>query len=362
MVELQNLYLAKAKTWQKFFEHSTDSYLKDYGAPWYLAHRADLHELLRTHATREDRPGRPATIIKSSLVKQYVRKDFDTAQGRIFLNDGSTHQADVVIAADGVHSLAVEHVIGHKNPATPQGLSLFRFLIPTSAILEDPQTSHLVDEEAGKLKLFTTSRPACRLIWYPCRANEVQNLGGMFPDDPEKPKYGAVEDWNVTTSRDKFFEEFKDELHPDLLRLCEKAPEFKLWKVMSRNPLPTWFNERLVVVGDAAHPMLPRTWIEALFLDASPNRRLTSETDQAQGGAQAIEDGAALGVLFSELTTKDRATIEERLQLFQDVRIGRASTVQVMSNQAAELEQDEAARQAALKYIPEGLRAPSKTD
>lgn len=42
------------------------------------------------------------------------------------------------------------------------------------------------------------------------------------------------------------------------LTFISKAKDIKLWPLLSRNPLPTWHRSRVVLIGDAAHPMLPR--------------------------------------------------------------------------------------------------------
>jgi salicylate hydroxylase len=40
--------------------------------------------------------------------------------------------------------------------------------------------------------------------------------------------------------------------------MLAKAKDVKLWKLLFRAPLPTWHRGKLVIIGDAAHPMLPR--------------------------------------------------------------------------------------------------------
>ena len=94
-------------------------------------------------------------------------QDQDTAS--ITLADGTTSTADLIIAADGVHSIAVKQVIGHDSPASPTGQSAFRFLIPTDEILADVQTRYFLDGKDSKFKVFV-GKGGRRLVWYPCRA------------------------------------------------------------------------------------------------------------------------------------------------------------------------------------------------
>jgi salicylate hydroxylase len=85
---------------------------------------------------------------------------------------------------------------------------------------------------------------------------------------------------------------------------------------------------------------------------------LTSwNTVQGQGGGQAIEDGAALGILFDQV--HDTNTIEDRLRLFEQVRRDRGSALQVLSNTNPPAPQS--VRDAAAKYIP-GIKFDSSDD
>ena len=119
-----------------------------------------------------------------------------------------------------------------------------------------------------------------------------------------------------------------------------KAEDLKLWRLCSRSrPLSVLAQGNTVLIGDAAHPMLPRK-------NKSFHSRFETYhyafLDQGQGGGMAIEDGAALGVLLSNIKSKDE--IPARLQLFQELRIDRVSAMVIFSS----VGQDESARIAHL--------------
>jgi salicylate hydroxylase len=77
--------------------------------------------------------------------------------------------SDIVIAADGVHSIGVEAILGKPSPLLTQETYNFcyRFLIPTENIAADPATRFWTEEGDGRIKMLVTN--AKRLVCYPCR-------------------------------------------------------------------------------------------------------------------------------------------------------------------------------------------------
>jgi salicylate hydroxylase len=76
------------------------------------------------------------------------------------------------------------------------------------------------------------------------------------------------------------------------------------WALYDREPLPIWTRERLSLLGDAAHPMLPHL---------------------GQGANQSIEDGMALATI---LKGADRTTIPLALLAYERLRRERVAEVQ----------------------------------
>jgi salicylate hydroxylase len=89
----------------------------------------------------------------------------------VTLADGTTLKADLVIGADGIHSVAVKTVIGYDNPAIPKGLSCFRFLLASEELIEDPETEALMENHEGKARYYVVAqgKDTKRIVWYPCR-------------------------------------------------------------------------------------------------------------------------------------------------------------------------------------------------
>jgi salicylate hydroxylase len=120
------------------------SWEADYGYPYISVHRVDLHSALREHAVGDHWAGKPVTLRLSSKVET-----FDGHTGCIVLADDSIHQADLLIAADGLHSQAANHVNDRDCPIVPSDATVMRFLISADNIRADSVTASLLNGVEG---------------------------------------------------------------------------------------------------------------------------------------------------------------------------------------------------------------------
>ncbi|KAK8062336.1 FAD dependent oxidoreductase [Apiospora hydei] len=312
-VVVRRSYRADGTSLDKFHEMSHESVKDQYGAPWFFAHRVDLHEELRRLATQEAVAGHgdqgiPAQIHLNSEVVEFLPES-----SSIRLAGGQVISGDLVIAADGIHTIAVK---------TKDYNFCYRFLIPAAAIRSDPATRDWLDADDGRMKFFVGHDK--RLISYPCRNNEEHNFVAMFHNDDEAAK--NPEDWQASVDKSELLRRY-DDFHPYLRAIMNKATTVKQWALLYRPPLPTWRKVSLILIGDAAHPMLPH---------------------QGQGGAQSIEDGVAMGILMSGVTTHPN-DVASRLELFESLRRNRCSAIQILSN--AGQDEAERVRDAAAKFM-----------
>ncbi|KAL9105783.1 MAG: hypothetical protein Q9227_009085 [Pyrenula ochraceoflavens] len=140
-------------------------------------------------------------------------------------------------------------------------------------------------------------------------SNLLQNIGFYAAGDDVN---ATEEKWKKQTSKQVARERING-FHPSLHKLLDYCNEDDtyLWKVADRNPLPTYCKDRLIVLGDAAHPMLPTL---------------------GNGAGMAIEDAGALGVVMEGI--KDLSEVTERLKVWDRVRRPRASATQLLSRTA----------------------------
>ncbi|KAI9695809.1 MAG: hypothetical protein M1820_008402 [Bogoriella megaspora] len=297
------------------------TYYKDcestWGLPMYAVHRVDLHAQLRRLATQAKGPGRPCDIRALSKVV-----DYDAENGKVVTEDGEALQADLVVAADGVRSTAVKHVLGEGEnvQARDTGWACMRWLVPRDDLLCDPETAHMIEDSATRY--FTAS--------------------------------GGAADFRAMVKPSLPLEYAKKHFAPALHAVIRKAKDVKFWKLVARGPILKWHKDRLVLIGDAAHPMLTFRKNSQSLVDSGSNK----STVQGQGGGQAIEDGAALGVLLDGVRNKE--AVEDRLQLFEQIRRNRGSALQILSNTNPPAPQS--VRDAAAAYLPSGTRLDSTDD
>lgn len=109
--------------------------------------------------------------------------------------------------------------------------------------------------ELNGLQCFTSKDR--RLVLYPCRQGKLVNVVAMHPTS-EIP--GAAESsWLAGGNLDDLLKTYY-EFCPALLEMCKMAEDLKLWSLASRTPPSTFWQGKLVLVGDAAHPTLPREY------------------------------------------------------------------------------------------------------
>lgn len=221
---------------------------KQYGAGYYHIHRADLHSVL-VDRFQAAAPGR---LHLSSGVEDV------TSDGTVTLAGGQSHQADVIIGADGVKSRVRDRLFQTEKP-TFTGQVAWRGLVPATAV-EDALRFSVPGIHIGPKKLF---------MRYPVRAESLVNYAAFVE------LYGwEDESWTIPSNRAELLTHFGD-WAPAVRALIEATPDDQLfkWALFVRKPLDSWINGHVTLLGDAAHAMLP-------FM--------------GQGAAAAIEDGMVL--------------------------------------------------------------------
>ncbi|KIW63663.1 hypothetical protein PV04_08648 [Phialophora macrospora] len=271
-----------------------------YGDRWLLFHRADLHAGLKALVTAQD----PTPEINLGV----EITDVDVDSGVITLATGGTVTKDLVIIADGAHSDLIAKVLGRPCPVNKSPMSMYRFLQPMDRILAHPEAGQFYkDRPPGFTTFYKTEvgRPGLLINTYQCRGGDLLYVALIHPT---RPTERGLVGWDSPANVEDFLADAKD-FHPAVQAVCEHATDIKVYTQMWRDPVERFAKGRAVLIGDAAHLMLPT---------------------HGQGASMALEDAMALQVLFADVDST--ADVPSKLQLFDRLRLPRVSAVQVMSN------------------------------
>ncbi len=225
--------------------------MEKYGAPFCLAHRADVHGALVDAVRANDEQA-------IHLGREFV--DLDQLDDGVIarFSDGSEHSGSLLIGCDGMKS-AVRNRLFQTEAPEFTGYVAWRGLVPMDCL--DPDV--VVPESAMYIG------PGHFLTRYPVSGRTQLNYVAVA-----HTQRWETESWTVHSDVADLKNEFR-EFAPAVQQIISATPPelcFK-WGLFDREPLPEWSRGRVTLAGDAAHPMLP-------FL--------------GQGAAMAIEDAMLL--------------------------------------------------------------------
>ncbi|WP_420036172.1 FAD-dependent oxidoreductase [Streptomyces sp. cg28] len=221
-----------------------------YGYPYLVIHRSDLHALLLRACERAG-----VELITDAHVTAYENSG-TTGGARVTLASGGTHEAGVVIAADGLHSTA-RRLLVDDEPVSSAYVA-YRGTVPA-------ELDRVRSTDLGEVVVHVG--PSCHFVHYGLRGGDLLNQVAVF----ESPKaLAGQEDWGTPDELDAAFARTSDFVKDGLPFMWRD----KWWRMFDRDPVMTWVHGRITLLGDAAHP--PLQYI-------------------AQGAIMAIEDGWVLG-------------------------------------------------------------------
>ncbi|WP_299729573.1 FAD-dependent monooxygenase [uncultured Tateyamaria sp.] len=278
-----------------------------WGAPYIHIHRADLVAALEQRLLDLQADA----ILTGQVVSGYDQSD---TEARLIMGDGSTQTGDIVIGADGLHSVIRAQLLGPDHPRYTGNVA-WRAVVPLDRLGDHaPPPSACV--WVGHKRHAVTTR---------LRRGTLANFVGMV-ETPEP----APESWRATGSRADAQAAFKD-WAPEISTLIDHADALHRWALFDRAPLRRWHEGRVALLGDAAHPMLP---------------------SMAQGAVQALEDAWVLAEMLER-----HATPEAGFAAYFSTRITRTSRVQKGSAANARLFHHANALGRWAFYRPMGLAA-----
>jgi 3-hydroxybenzoate 6-monooxygenase len=218
-----------------------------YGFPYMVIHRGDLHEIFLRGCQRAG-----VELLTSQRVTGYENTD---GGARVVLADGRADEASLVIAADGLHSVARQQLTGDE-PVNSAYVA-YRGAVPIDRVR---------DNGISETDVVVYIGPRRHFVQYPLRGGEMFNQVAVF----ESPRARTgLQDWGTPDELDAAFEGTCDSVRRGIPLMWRD----RCWRMFDRDPIMTWVHGRIALLGDAAHP--PLQYI-------------------AQGAIMAIEDGWVL--------------------------------------------------------------------
>jgi len=243
-----------------------------YGFPYVVIHRTDLHAVL-LDACREA----GVELVNDAEV---VRYQPSTTGVEVTRADGATDGASVVIAADGLHSVA-RRLLSDDEPRSSAYVA-YRGTVPI--------------EEAGLgadvTEVVVYVGPGCHFVQYGLRGGQLLNQVAVFQS---RKALAGLDEWGTP-----------DELEGAFAGTCDRVRQGlggmwrdRWWRMFDRDPISTWVTGRLALLGDAAH---------------APLQYL------AQGAIMAIEDGWVLAHHAAQARVRGEVDWDTALTSYQAVR------------------------------------------
>jgi 2-polyprenyl-6-methoxyphenol hydroxylase-like FAD-dependent oxidoreductase len=255
-----------------------DKFRDRYGYPYAVMHRSDLHaHLLRSC--------RESPLVKLETNRTVVAIEEGEGFARVRCADGAEYEAALLVGADGLRSRA-RRALGDKADPVCEEYVAYRGTVPSAQITQAAGTDSMVGWVG----------PEMHLIQYPVRRGELFNQVAVFRSPSFKPDSN---DWGTVAELEAKFAP----LHRLVRAALATINRDRRWTMFDRPPLGEWVRGRIVLLGDAAHPMLQYA---------------------AQGACQALEDAVCLAEMLDRYNDT-----ESGLAAYQAARKAHTARVQL---------------------------------
>ncbi|OUR94890.1 hypothetical protein A9Q87_00950 [Flavobacteriales bacterium 34_180_T64] len=229
------------------FKHFEDKY----GVKSVAIHRATLHEILLNQ------------IGKTPIHLNKKLKQLEQHNGLVTLNfeDGTIHQAEIVIGADGIHSKVRKSIF--SNTELRDAKQVCWRGISNAKI--DKKHGHELNEIWGKGNRF-----------------------GFVHITPNKVYWFAIINKNKFKTKDADLLDIFSDYHQTVKDIITETPQEDILfnEIWDLKPIDNWYRDNVCLVGDSAHATTP---------------------NMGQGAVQAIESAMAISICLKEESTTQKA-------------------------------------------------------
>ncbi|KAG6000350.1 hypothetical protein E4U21_005559 [Claviceps maximensis] len=221
--------------------------------------------------------------------------------GRLHLSftDGTEHQADVLLACDGIKSRVRQLLFGAHHPCAQPSYThkyAYRALIPMDDAIKT------MGEERAQNASMHMGRGG-HILTFPINHGQTVNVVAFHTTSEQWPDSSKL---SASSTREAALRDFSH-FRPEIIQLLKRSsPNLDVWAIfdLGDNPPPTFAKGPVCLVGDAAHATSPH---------------------HGAGAGFCIEDAAVLAQLLANDDVSDRTAVEVALAAYDAIRRGRAS-------------------------------------
>lgn len=276
-------------------------YEERWGHVYNMFHRQDMHAMLMEAAVGEDGEGKPAL-----LKVNHKCQSIDLETNTITFANSSTAQHDLIVGADGIGSCVRTALDIHpaKRPSDQSCLHC-------NVLASDAARLGLVDYSRDSALEYWGGQEGKwdKIVLSPCNGGRLLSYYCFFPR--EQGDYTS-QSWGAEGRPVEELLAPYPNLDPQVRAHLAIGKEIQPWRLWVHDPYPYMHRGVTCLLGDAGHPMMPH---------------------QSQGACMAIEDAAALGILFGKGYFD--GDVAGALEVYTQVRLPRATKVQAAAAKAA---------------------------
>ena len=271
----------------------------DAGNPWpqFSIHRGQLQMLLWTAAS--ERLGSDRLHTGHRLINFEQTADAVTAHFTDRTGDGTVSiDSDVLVGADGIHSVVRQQLHPDQGLPHPSGLVLWRGAVHAPAFL-DGRTMFMAGDDDQKAVIYPITAPD----------DDGMALINWVAERPMDVDMATVS-WNRRVDVAEVAQHFTDWDYGwlDIGALIASSAAAYEFPMVDRHPVERWSFGRVTLLGDAAHPMRP---------------------NGSNGSSQAILDGEAIAHALAQ-----HADVADALAAYEAARLEPTAKLTLANRQA----------------------------
>lgn len=249
-VAIERIEIRDGFTGSPIISLNTDSqYCSYFGSQYIVMHRGDLQQILLRRCYSLD----SVQVIAGSEVRDFEEGPLDVV---VRDSEGAEISADLLVGADGIYSTVREFLV-ENDELQISGHTIYRSVVPIERVPTKFRQRHVC----------LWAGAGWHFVHYPIAGGNLLNLAIVVDNGASKLAQG------IEATRAQVLD-VCPEVSPEILSLLSLGTGWRSWVLCDRNPIDSWASDRVVLLGDAAHPMLQYA---------------------AQGACQALEDAITLG-------------------------------------------------------------------